>query len=431
MAYRMPDIHVALVAAALLILVLTGFLVVFRFVLRPCLTELALACSLAAFTLSELLFITVPDAPDPTWRAGAVWSSLCGASAGAGLFAVAAFAPRRRVMRRRAALAGNMALVTAAVVAVVAVIVSLAAHLPKLPVIASTYGTLARPAPGADARLFTLELVLATVYGVAAGRFLRRSARSGDELSGWLAIAAVLAVAAHLSNILYPGLYSPYFSLADVFRFCFYVVLLAGSARELWAYWQAMPNASVLEERQRIARDLHDGLDQELAYLLRNLDSPDGASSEQVKNLLRAARRARAETRMAITGLSSVSEQPVSVTVTQAVDEVAAREGVRLRLDIAPDIRLSAERSEALVRIACEAVGNAARHSGSELVDLSVTCDAERVRLRVCDAGRGFEPHISSDGFGLISMRQRAHLVGGDLRVFSVPGRGSEVEAVL
>jgi signal transduction histidine kinase len=430
-AYRVSDIRVALVAAGLLIMVLTGFLGAFQYLMRPCLTELALVCSLAAFTLSELLPITVPDVPDPRWRAGAVWSALCGASAGAGLFALAAFASHRRLRRRGGALAGSVALVTAVVGAVVAVVISFATHLPELPVMASAYGALIRPTPGADAKLFTLELVMATVYGVAAERFLRRSVRFGDEFSGWLAVAAVLAVAAHINNVLYPRLYSPYFSLADVFRFCFYVVLLAGSARELWVYWQALPKASVLEERQRIARNLHDGLDQELAYLLRHLDSPDGATGEQTKNLFRAARRAQVEARMAITGLSSLSAQPVSVTVAEAVGQVAARDGVGLRLDIAPDIRLSTQRSEALVRIACEAVGNAARHSGSELVYLSVTCDGQHVRLRVRDTGRGFKPQITGQGFGLMSMHERARLVGGDLRVSSTPDRGSEVEAIL
>lgn len=429
-AYRVPNMRVAFAAAALLTVVLTGVLVVGRFLLRPRLTELILACSLAAFALSELLFITVPAVPDPTWRAAAVWSALGSASVGAGLFAVAALAPRHRLMRPGAALAGSAVLVTAALAAIVAVVVSFAAHLPKLPVIAA-HGALVRPDPGTDARLLTLELVVTTVYGLAANGFLRRSELFRDEFFGWLAIAAVLAAAAHINNLLYPSLYSPFFSLGDVFRLCFYAVLLAASAREIWVYWQATSEASVLEERQRIARDLHDGLAQELAYLLRHLDSPDRATGEQMKNVLRAARRAQVEARMAITALTSLPVQPLSTTVTQAVDEVAARDGVRLRLDIAPDIRLSAERSEALVRIACEAVGNAARHSGSKLVHLSVECDGEHVRLRVRDAGRGFRPYVSREGFGLISMRERARLVGGDLRVSSILGGGSEVEAVL
>ena len=98
-AYRVANMHAAFVAAAFLTVVLTGFVVVARFLLRPRRTELTLACSLAAFAVSELLFITVPDAPAPGWRAAAVWAALGGAAVGAALFTLAAFAPRRRLIR--------------------------------------------------------------------------------------------------------------------------------------------------------------------------------------------------------------------------------------------------------------------------------------------------------------------------------------------
>jgi len=430
-AYRVPNMHAAFVAAAFLTVVLTEFVVVARYLLRPRLTELALACSLAAFAVSELLLITVPDGPDPVWRAAAVWSALGGAAIGAALFTLAACVPGRDLVRPGTALSGSSVLVLATLTVVLFATFAFAGHLPQLPLIATGPGALIRPTPGADASLLTIELVMTAGYLLAALQFLRRSGRSGDQFFGWLAVAAVFAAAVHVNNLLYPSLLTPYFSLGDVFRLCFYVVLLAASVQEMRGYWLTLPEASVRLERERIARDLHDGLAQELAYLLRHLDSPDGTASEQTKSLLRAARRAQVEARMAITALSSLPEQLVSVSVAAAVGEVAAREGVEVRLDIAPDLRLSGERAEALVRIACEAVQNAARHSGSKLVLLSVTGDAQQVRLCVRDTGCGFQPHPGRTGFGLISMRQRAHLVGGDLRVSSSPGRGSKVEAVL
>jgi signal transduction histidine kinase len=88
-------------------------------------------------------------------------------------------------------------------------------------------------------------------------------------------------------------------------------------------------------------------------------------------------------------------------------------------------------RAEAMVRIACEAVTNAARHSGASLVHLSLKRDGEQMRLCVRDAGCGFNASAEGKGFGLISMRERAYAVGGDLQISSIPDRGSEVEAVL
>ena len=121
-----------------------------------------------------------------------------------------------------------------------------------------------------------MEVAVAAIYGLTAAGFLCRSRRLHDGYSGWLAISAVIAAAAHVNYFLHPALYLHFVSVGDVFLLCFYVMLLGGSARESWSYWRAVPEAAVLAERRRIARDLHDGPAQDLAYLLRNLDSLNG-----------------------------------------------------------------------------------------------------------------------------------------------------------
>jgi signal transduction histidine kinase len=83
------------------------------------------------------------------------------------------------------------------------------------------------------------------------------------------------------------------------------------------------------------------------------------------------------------------------------------------------------------VRIACEAVANAARHSGADRVNLGLERDGSGVRLWVSDEGHGFDPADPGGGFGLTSMRERAHSVGAQLVVSSVPGHGSQVEVAL
>jgi len=196
--------------------------------------------------------------------------------------------------------------------------------------------------------------------------------------------------------------------------------------------WRAMPEAAVLEERRRIACDLHDGLAQEIAYLLRNLDSIEGtADQEMMAHLRQAAERAHLEVRLAIDSLAASHCQSVNAAVAQAVGEVAARDHIKLELDVIPDIRVSGTRAEALVRIASEAVSNAARHSGADSVSLRLERKGSRVRLRVSDNGSGFDPAVRGDGFGLTSMYHRASSVGGDLRISSVLGCGTEVEAML
>jgi signal transduction histidine kinase len=277
-----------------------------------------------------------------------------------------------------------------------------------------------------------LELAVAMLYAVATVGFWERSWQLGDEFFGWLAVAAVLAAASHINYLLYPAINSQSLYAGDAFRFAFYVVLLVGCMREIWSYWQALSSAAVLEERQRIACNLHDGVAQELAYLARNLDTLSAtADSESLVRLRRAVERAQLESRQAIGALAAPSGLAFEVVLADAVTEVAERFGMEIDLDITRNLRLSAARREAIVRIACEAVTNAARHSGTGRIALELERDGSRVRLRVSDRGQGFDAAAAGGGFGLISMRERARSVGSELLVSSVPGHGSQVEVMV
>jgi signal transduction histidine kinase len=271
---------------------------------------------------------------------------------------------------------------------------------------------------------------LAALYGVAAVGLLNRARRFDDKFFGWLAIAAVLAAVSHVNYSLFPSLYSQSVLYSgDVFRFAFYVALLVGSLREISSYWQALSEAAVLEDRRRIAHDLHDGLAQELAYISRNLELLTEEVNDDVLGRLRlAAERAQRESRRAINALAPSRKLAVEVALAEAAAEIAERFRVDLELDLVPGVRLSPTRAEAIVRIACEAITNAARHSGVTKVSLRLERDGCLVRLRVTDRGRGFDTTVPRSGFGLISMRDRACSVGGELQIWSTPGRGSEVE---
>jgi signal transduction histidine kinase len=426
-----PLAHVALETAAALTSLLAGFLVFARLWRARRLNELLLTCALALLALLNLFFLTVPALAGLVPPGLVIWGALAGSSLAAALFALAAFVPRRRLRRPGLILAGGVAGVAAAVLAA-----ALATELiERLPSEAAAPASSRPPAPPdlqARPAVLVLLVLIALLYGVAAVGFFRRSRRAGDEFLGWLAIAAVLAAASHVNYLLYPSLYSSWVHVGDVFRLCFYAVLLAGSMREIWSYWQALPEAAVAEERRRIARDLHDGLAQELVYLRRNLDSLDGeASGDTLTRLRRAVERAQFESRRAVGTLAAPAGQAIETALAGAVGEIAERFQVGLDLDLVPGVRLSTARAEALVRIACEAVTNAARHSGSSLVRLNVERDGQRVRLRVSDQGCGFDTALPGGGYGLISMGERARSVGGELRISSAPGRGSEVELAL
>jgi signal transduction histidine kinase len=427
-AYSAPLLHVALETGASLIALLAGFLVFGRLRRASGLNEMLLACALATLALLNLLYVMTPALVPHELM---VLAALIGSSLGAVLFALGAFVPRGQLRRPGVALAG-----VAIAVLVTAVLVGEIAGRLLPAAVRLPHGQQARPDLYAQPAVLTLQLFMMLLYGLAVVGYLRRSRRLGDEFYGWIAIAAILAAASHLNYFLYPSLYGQWVHTGDIFRLSFYAVLLTGSMREIWSYWRALSAAAVVEERRRIARDLHDGLAQELAYLARNLDSLDclegTAGHGTLERLQRAVERARLESRRAVSTLAAPSGQSIESALAEAVAEVADRFHVGLDLDLATGLRLPAARAEALVRIACEAVTNAARHSGAGRVRLDLERDGSRARLRVCDQGRGFDPAaVPGSGFGLVSMRERARSVGGELRIYSVPGRGSKVEAAL
>lgn len=432
LASRAPMPRAALDEVPPLIALVAAYVACGRLLRRGGLTELTLVCSLGALALSELAFVCVPVLSERFWPDLSVWAALAGSALGAVLFALAAFVSRRKLRRGGLALAASGAAVAGALLLIAVLASAFAARLPKVPVAAPAQGRLVGPDLHADAVLSAVEVGVAATYGLAAVGFLRRSERFRDEFFGWLGIAAILAAAAHANYALHPALYAQFVSIGDVFLVCFYAVLLAASAREIWSHWRALSEAAVLAERRRIARDLHDGPAQDLAYLLRNLNSLNVVIDKDTKaHLRRAAERAEHEVRLAIDAFAAAYSQSVNVAVAQAVGEVAERDHIKLELDIVPGIRLPAARADALVRIAREAVGNAARHSGAARVSLSLQREGSRVRMRVSDDGAGFDPAAPAAGFGLTSMCERASSVGGDLKISSAPGRGTQVEATL
>jgi signal transduction histidine kinase len=426
--YGQPAQQVALETTASLVALLAGFLVFGRLLKNSWLNELALVAAFAVIAASNVNFILLPMLTGSAEVNHVAWSAILGRLAGGLLFALAAFVPRvklRQPRRAKCLMATGVALIVIGIGVVpwlvgsaLPQVVTAGSHRPGGPELAAT------------------EVVTAVLAVIAVAGYQRRSRRLHDELSGWLAIAATFAAAAHVNYALDPTVYSDRVSLGDIFRFCFYLVLLIGSMREIWSYWRRLTLAIVAEERQRIARDLHDGLSQELAYLTRNLSGLQGTADESTLHRLRVSvDRARLACRQAVHKIAGPERPPIADALTEAAREVAERFGLDLDLDLdldlAQGIGVTPARADALVRIACEALTNVARHSGCRRASLVLRRERGRVRLRVRDSGRGFDAAASRAGFGLVSMRDRARAAGGELRVSSVPGEGSQVEATL
>ena len=176
---------------------------------------------------------------------------------------------------------------------------------------------------------------------------------------------------------------------------------------------------AVEAERRRLARDLHDGVLQELGWVRSALlrGAPAG-------ELLPAVDRAMTELREAIAA-KAAPDEPLAVALNRAVLGVGDRLGVPITLTLDEAVVVAPAVRDGLVGIAREAVTNAAQHSGSSIVRVTLS---ER-RLAVGDDGGGFDPAYGRPGgFGLTSMRERADAIGAVLTVTSAPGHGTCVE---
>ena len=187
------------------------------------------------------------------------------------------------------------------------------------------------------------------------------------------------------------------------------------------------------EERRRVARDLHDGLAQEFAFIrleAQRLARKLGDASEGLRLTL-ASDRALFEARRAIAALSEPIDRDVDDLLAETAAELASRGGAEVKLNVQPRLQIEAHKREELLRIVREAITNATRHGGARTITIELA-DGDGLRLRVADDGRGFDPDLAlRSGFGLTSMRERAEALGGEFRIASRPGAGTEMEVKL
>jgi signal transduction histidine kinase len=200
-------------------------------------------------------------------------------------------------------------------------------------------------------------------------------------------------------------------------------------------YWQAMISRELLSERKRLASSLHDGLAQELALISRSVHRLD-ASDSVVRHITSAVERALYESQEAIQILNGGGAEALPAALERLAAEIGEREGARVEARVAPGVQASAAQRQALLRVLREGVVNSVRHGHASevLVELDhqpTDGTGPRLALRVRDNGEGFDPHLPPRGLGLVMMRDRAHRLGGELKIESAPGKGALLELLV
>ena len=194
-----------------------------------------------------------------------------------------------------------------------------------------------------------------------------------------------------------------------------------------------------VEERNRLAREIHDTLAQGLTATALQLESADAlldAGSEKAHEPLRRAlsltRSNLEEARRSVLDLraSPLEGRPLSEALKAYVERWEAETGIAARYGAVNGSRpLPPSVEAALYRICQEALTNVARHAGAERATVRLVATPNRVRLAVEDDGRGFDAAgVPEDRHGIVGMRERAEVLGGTLEVSSGPGEGTRIE---
>jgi signal transduction histidine kinase len=362
----------------------------------------------------------------------------------------------RNLPRRAGVAAAAIAIAPGVVIGVVAVLLMLARNdLPPL-VTAATLERLGMPIVTFDSSLLSTPMLLAqSVVGVlflaTAVAYARLHERDVERrpYTAYLAVGLVIAAFSQFHFALVPGAYSDMVTTGDVLRLAFYFVLGAGVAAAVRHDLRRLRRANetltqlresdsrriVLEERGRLAREVHDGLVQDLwlARLThgRLAQMPDlpAETREVTRRVDGLLENALAEARQAIVALQPTPDPSFGNLLLRFVEDYGDRYGLEVECAVAGEpVELTGRTQAEVLRICREALNNARKHADAGLVRVQLESDGATLSLRIADNGRGFDPAgRNRAGFGLQGMRERAEALGAQLEIESEPMGGTRV----
>ncbi|TJY39861.1 sensor histidine kinase [Cohnella pontilimi] len=196
--------------------------------------------------------------------------------------------------------------------------------------------------------------------------------------------------------------------------------------------------SAVVEERQRLARELHDAVSQQLfaismtaTALSRTLDQDFDRAKRQVELIEEMAAAAQSEMRALLLHLRPIhlEGKRLSQAIPELVEEMKAKVPIDIALDMEEDLPLNKGMENHLFRIVQEAISNTLRHAKATKMGIELQRRGEAVRLGIRDNGVGFDLHAKKQtSYGLMNMEERVSELGGSFNVASAPGKGTRIE---
>jgi two-component system, NarL family, sensor histidine kinase YdfH len=251
--------------------------------------------------------------------------------------------------------------------------------------------------------------------------------------SGWM----ILAMAAiFVCTVLYTVLYKR--QVDDRAQAQLLLNELETANHQLGEYAARVEELTSAAERQRMARELHDTLSQGLSGLILQLEAVEAyLTGDRPERALRIVQEARttaretlAESRQAIADLRKMGDHNLGDAARQEAGHFTSSTGIPCQVEIAIPDALPVPVTETAIRVITEGFTNIARHARAKNASLRVTSrvDPKELEIIIGDDGIGFDPaSIDAGHYGLLGMRERVELAGGNLDVHSEPGKGTRI----
>jgi two-component system NarL family sensor kinase len=191
-----------------------------------------------------------------------------------------------------------------------------------------------------------------------------------------------------------------------------------------------------VEERTRIARELHDTLAQGLTAIGLQIETalsglPGGSvAAAPLRKALALSGSAMDEARRSIRQLRSAAAAPLPAAIRELTHAFTGETGIRVHVNVIGNVDLPDMAESEVLRITAEALANAGQHAHATEITIALHAGRRRLRLEIADNGRGFRPARRTAGYGITGMRERARALGGRLRIRS-DGAGTRVTLLM
>jgi len=296
--YRSPSAHLVLETVDACVAVLLSYLVYGRFRRSRSRQDLLLLQGLALLGMANAGLVLTLARSDWTGVLG-LWLPPPLRVLGTLLIAAAALLPQRQV--RPALQRWSPALIVGVMLAIVAVLLWQRDRLPRAGELDSGIAMLTGSSshPG----LLITQFVTLAAFAAAAVAFTIQARNRDDVLLRWLGPACALGALARGNYLLFPPSGPDWLYSGDVLRTGCYLLLLVGAGREISRYWATQAEAAVAVDRRRLAREMHDGVLQELGYIRSELAAIGSVDEARVNRIVGASERALDEARQMLTAL--------------------------------------------------------------------------------------------------------------------------------